>query len=109
MTLGEWLATRTPAPPPALAARLRDVLGDALGRDVADGPDLMLAAAERLVPRLLGGGCRARSAALDLLAADALVTYAFEASSAMPTDLAHRAAESMARIAAIGMAAESRE
>lgn len=108
MTLGEWLSARTPAPPPALAERLRKVLGDALARDAADGPDLMLAAAERLVPRLLGGDCRARTAAIDLLAADALVTYAFEASAEVPSSVTERAERSMSRIAAIGMTSCSR-
>lgn len=103
MTLGDWLSSRTPAPPPALAERLRKVLGDALVRDAGDGPELMLAAAERLVPRLLGGDCRARTAALDLLTADALVTYAFEASCDEPASIGDRAARSMSRIAAAGM------
>ncbi len=70
-----WLESRSPAPPPALRARLRAV--------VTDSPELLpqhlAATGARLVQRVAecdGGG---RELALDLLAADALVTYAFEA------------------------------
>lgn len=77
MTLEQWLATREPAPPPALAERLRALLGaEALGSDIADAPEMLATAAERALGRLLGDGCETRAAALDLLAADALVTLA---------------------------------
>ena len=70
-----WLDTRRPVPPAALRARLEAALtaGDvrlpeqlaALGRVLLDG----------VASRPDGG----RELALDLLAADALITYAFEA------------------------------
>jgi hypothetical protein len=44
-------------------------------------------------------GCTCRAQALELLAADALVTYAFEAASEEPEALAARADEAMRRIA----------
>jgi hypothetical protein len=99
MTVGEWLAARTPRPPDALRARLESQLGDALGDDVREAPSRFLAAGERLVAALLAGGSTTRGSALDLLAADALVTYAFEAASDAPADLAERAADAMVRIA----------
>lgn len=101
MTVGEWLEARTPAPPPALRARLRQQLGAALEDDVREAPSRFLAAGERLVASLLASGSTTRDSALDLLAADALVTYAFEAASESPADLADRAAEAMVRIAAL--------
>ena len=58
--------------------------------------------AERLVGGLLAGDCTSRDCALDLLTADALVTYAFEAAEQSPGDLVPRAAAAMRRIAALG-------
>jgi hypothetical protein len=101
VTVGEWLDARTPTPPPALRARLRQQLGPALGDDVREASSRFLGAGERLVAALLASGSTTRDSALDLLAADALVTYAFEAASESPADLATRAAEAMVRIAAL--------
>jgi hypothetical protein len=101
MTPGEWLSGRTPVPPPALRARLTQAL-----RDVAsaadDLPESYLRAAERLIEELLQGECTSRDSALDLLTADALVTYAFEAASESPESLVPRAAAAMRRIASLG-------
>jgi hypothetical protein len=106
--MGEWLARREPMPPPALRARLEAELGDALRIDAAQAADLCLAAGARVLTSVLyGGGCDAtRESALDLLAADALVTYAFEAAAESPAGLASRATAAMHRIAALGMAPE---
>ena len=70
-----WLDTRRPVPPATLRDRLRHAVHDApdglvahlarLGRELLDG----------VVARPNGG----RELALDLLAADAFATYAFEA------------------------------
>ena len=102
MTLARWLDARRPVPPPVLRARIDAALGDELGREVEDLAETFLVAAEELVSSLLGDGARTRGAALDLLAADALVTYAFEAASERPQELADRAAGAMRRIAALG-------
>jgi hypothetical protein len=48
---------------------------------------------------LLALGCAQRDRALDLLAVDALVTYAFEAASESPDTLASRATNAMMVIA----------
>ena len=94
--LDEWLAARRPAPPPPLARRLREVLGgvepDARG---------CIEAAEGLLTRLLDEDCAARGAALDLLVADALITYAFEIAADDPTSLERVADAAMTRIAAL--------
>jgi hypothetical protein len=102
MTIGEWLATRTPAPPPALLALVRAALGPALAEDAALTADRCIAAAERLVAELLREGRTTRAYAADLLAADALVTYAFEAASADPATLLDRARSAMTRLARLG-------
>jgi hypothetical protein len=104
MTVGEWLALRQPAPPPALVARLEAVLGDDLGAGATTATEVCLRAAERLVAELLRGDCSSRESALDLLTADALVTYAFEAAADAPATLAATASAAMQRIAAIDAA-----
>jgi hypothetical protein len=50
---------------------------------------------------LLGDGCLTRASALDLLAVDAIVTYAFEAAADEPGRLERRASDALARIAAL--------
>lgn len=102
MTVGEWLARAEPSPPDALREHLARTLGAAASRDVAEAPDVLLGAAERLVAELLRENCTTRESALDLLTADALVTFAFEAAADRPADLAQRAAEAMRRMAALG-------
>jgi hypothetical protein len=102
MTIGEWLATRTPAPPAALMARVRDILGDAADDDARFATDRFLDAAERMVAGLLRDGRTGRESAADLLAADALVTYAFEAASVDPGSLLERARTTMVRLARLG-------
>lgn len=97
MTLARWLEHREPAPPPALAERLQSLLAP---YDDADDPtEAMLAAAECLIERLLHDRTASRVAALDLLAVDALVTYAFELASDEPEGLERRADDAMHRIA----------
>jgi hypothetical protein len=102
MTVGDWLALRTPPPPAALRTRIGEALGAAAAMDAADTTDTCLRAAERLVDQLLRGGCTSRESALDLLTADALVTYAFEAAGESPMDLTARAADAMRRMASLG-------
>lgn len=107
MTVGAWLARRTPEPPRALRVRLESALGAALSRDSADATDLFLAAAETVVRGLLRGDARSRESALDLLAADALVTYAFEAAAESPEHLVADASRAMTRLAALAAPAHA--
>lgn len=104
MILARWLDARRPAPPPALRARIDAALGPDLHASADDVTSILLAAGERLVGSLLEEDATSRGSALDLLAADALVTYAFEAASERPAELAGRAATAMSRIAALGSA-----
>ena len=102
MTVGEWLRTRAPQPPEALAVRLDAVLGESLMLSSHQIPEVFLAAGERLVAELLRSNSTSRDSALDLLTADALVTYAFEAASDTPSAIEGRASAAMTRIAALG-------
>jgi hypothetical protein len=105
VTVGEWLAARSPRPPSALEARIACVLADSLALDADALPDICLAAGERLAAELLRSNSTSRDSALDLLTADALLTYAFEAASETPRSIDARAAAAMARIAELGAAA----
>jgi hypothetical protein len=102
MTIGEWLATRTPAPPPLLLDRVRDALGTAANEDARLAADRCVDTAVRVVAHLLRDRRTARESAADLLAADALVTYAFEAAGDDPGRLVDRAQSAMVRLARLG-------
>ena len=88
-----WLETRRPAPPATLRKRLEGSVQDVplpLPAHLAElGRQLLV----RVASHPVGG----RELALDLLAADAFVTYAFEAQAEADIgDLARLAAESVA-------------
>jgi hypothetical protein len=104
MTIGEWLASRAPAAPPLLAARLRELLGAAANDDARYASERCLAIAEATVTGLLREGRIGRESANDLLAADALVTYAFEAAGDDPAkldDFVHAAMLRLGRMGAV--------
>jgi hypothetical protein len=106
MTIGEWLATRTPPPPAPLAERILAALGSAANDPASLAADRCVDAAERVVATLLHEGRTGRESAADLLAADALVTYAFEAASDDPVRLMERGRSAMTRLARLGCAGE---
>ena len=87
-----WLDGRRPAPPPALWAHLEAA--------VTDAPEPVPEHLARLGRELLGRVTRhpagGRELALDLLAADAFVTYAFEAQAEADTSGLARLAEHVA-------------
>jgi hypothetical protein len=70
-----WLEARRPPPPPELRARLEAAVDDA---ELAL-PDHLARLGEQLLARVVQRPEGGRELALDLLAADAFVTYAFEA------------------------------
>jgi len=110
VSVDAWLAGRAPAPPAALAERLR-ALAAAHAPSAEGGAaaaDALLVAAEDVLRRLLREGCGARQSALDLLVADALATYAFEAAAEDPAELPARAERAMIRIAALADAETTR-
>jgi hypothetical protein len=108
VTIAEWLAARRPRPPGALRARIEAELASSLGEDASLATDRLLEAGERMAQLLLRSGSTSRESALDLLAADALVTYAFEAASEAPADLVARATDAMRRIARAGVEIDAR-
>jgi hypothetical protein len=74
------------------------------GAAPAETPESYLAAGERLLRQLLSGDCSSRDCALDLLAADALVTYAFELAANDPSRIGERAQQATVRLAALASA-----
>ncbi len=100
-TVGEWLASLQPSPPPALFERLCAALAAFADLPKSQVPESCLAAGDQLLDELLASGSTARGSALDLLAVDALVTYAFESAADAPSQLEARAARAMSRIAAL--------
>jgi len=101
MTVLDWLQSRTPIPPAAMTARIVTALGSRAGDDAAGASALCLDAAAELLERLLRQDEIGRDAALDLLAADALVTYAFESAAADIELVDDRAVGAMTRLAAL--------
>ncbi|HWZ27330.1 MAG TPA: hypothetical protein VNX15_02125 [Gemmatimonadales bacterium] len=73
--LAAWLSGRRPVPPKALAERLTETVGDEAGAP----PATLAGLGARVLDRVAQATPQDRRQALDLLAADALVTYAFEA------------------------------
>jgi hypothetical protein len=98
-----WLGSRTPAPSPELGGRIAEL---AAPFDAAPGgvADRCLLAAERALQRLLAGSAATRDAALDLLAIDALVTYAFESASDEPHRIIDLARDAMIRLSTVAPA-----
>src|SRR2546428_885670 len=70
-----WLDERRPAPPPALRAHLEAAVVDAPD----PLPEHLARLGSDLLARVASHPAGGREVALDLLAADAFVTYAFEA------------------------------
>lgn len=98
---GQWVAAHAEQPPAALRARLDAILNvESANRDAPVAPAL-LDAGQELLAKILGTGSVHRDAALDLLTADALITYAFEAAADDPSSLDARAAQAMRAIAAV--------
>ena len=99
----EWLASRTPEAPVALLQCVRDLFMSQSDWEKLSRVDAFVEASEVLLRRVLVGGTVARASALDLLAADACVTWAFEAAADDPATIAgcaERATEGIAAIAA---------
>jgi hypothetical protein len=98
-TIGRWLDHLVPAPPAALHARLRELLGVHLDRPVEEVAMACLEVGEARLASLLAERATDRGSALDLLSIDALVTYAFEALAESPDRLEAVATGALARIA----------
>jgi hypothetical protein len=89
---------RAPSPPSALARRMQSALDDASVGGSQPSPEAAMEAALSLLDSLARDPEPSRRGALSLLAADALVTYAFENAANVPDGLEDRAADAMRRI-----------
>jgi len=113
MSTTSWLQARETGVPQALRQRISESLGDegtgetpeglSVGESARTMPEQFLGAARQLLAKTLDARPMSRAQALDLLCADALVTYAFEAAAEDPGQLPARADRAMAEIAALAM------
>jgi hypothetical protein len=91
MTIADWMSTRTPLPPAALRERISFRLGTDANAPAEQARLVCTRAATRTISQLIAGGACARDQAIDLLAADALITYAIEAetteAASLPVEL----------------------
>lgn len=104
--IDQWLDKRSEPAPPTLRVRIAHAVDAVRGNRAQSVADISAHAGAQLLERLLAEGCAARSAAPDLLAADALVTYAFEAAADEENrgarELGERASRTMLDIARLG-------
>ena len=75
----DWLEARRPVPPDALRARLEVAVSDADVSSLVPLPDQLALLGREVLERVAGRPDGGRELALELLAADAFITYAFEA------------------------------
>ena len=90
----DWLSSRAPAPPAALAKRINETVGEA-----TCPPEMLPATLVERALTLLKSINSDRESADDLLAADALITYAMEAAAESCADLDSIAARAAMDIA----------
>ena len=94
----DWLEARRPVPPDALRACLEAAVADAELPSPVPLPDQLARLGRRLLGRVAGRPDGGRELALELLGADAFITYAFEAQAELDAaglaTLAGRIAES---------------
>ena len=100
-TVGGWFDALMPAPPEGLRVRLAALLQPFAHLPVQQVPEACLDAGEQLLEELLASGSTSRATALDLLAVDSLITYAFQAAADEPALMEARTARALARIAAL--------
>jgi hypothetical protein len=98
-----WLRSRVPAAPQALVTCIVTLFEGHPEWGSLARADAFVEASELLLRRVLVGNAASRASALDLLAADSCVTYAFEAAADEPDSIAIRAREAKLRIAAIAV------
>jgi len=97
-----WLAARQPEPPADLAAKLAQCVDAAPEAVLAGGsvPEVIGALGTWLLQSVVERQRTAHDTAMDLLAADAFVTYAFEAASEEGTDVTGLANQLLTKVRA---------
>lgn len=99
-----WIAARQPEAPERLVERVGEVLEANPAWGTLPVAEALLRAGESLLELVLNARTDvARESALDLLAADACVTWAFEAAADDPATIGTRAREAMRRIAEVAL------
>ena len=89
-----WLGTRRPTPPATLTARIERAVREAPADVTALRiPEALLAIGRALLEGVAGQPDAKRPYALDLLAADAFITYAFEAQAELDLEGLNHLAE----------------
>ena len=78
MTIREWLSARASAAPSALNSRILEIVGRQAELPATGATTVFIEAARDTLQRLVDDEQYGRDGALDLLAADALMTYAYE-------------------------------
>lgn len=102
MSHASWVGAAGSESPGALVARVVEVLAAHPDWESLPTAEALLKAGEELLASVLGHGeGEGREVALDLLAADACVTWAFEAAADEPGTLPERAESAMQRIAEV--------
>lgn len=81
MTVRQWVAQHSAQVPEALTARVIELLGARADEPASHAGEVCLSAARQSLDQLLSSGRYQRDSALDLLAVDALTTFAFEHAS----------------------------
>ena len=99
MSLQFWLDARLPEAPAALRGRIAELVAEHPEWETMPRQHALMAASEILMNDVLAAAPKDRDAALDLLAGDACVTYAFEAAADAPAELGALADQAMQRIA----------
>ena len=101
MTVGGWLNGREPAPPHRLAVRIEVATRAQAEQPASRATESLLDVCESLLREVVARPAAGRESALDLLAADALATYALEAAADAPESLERCARDAMRRLAAL--------
>jgi len=100
----DWILANAPDIPPELVSRVRLVLERNTGWEELALPEALLLAGDELLASVLrAGNGEARAGAMDLLSADACVTWAFEIASGEPGTLSARAESAIQRIAEVAL------
>jgi len=94
-----WLASRVPVAPPALVRCVQETFAAHPEWEGLDRTAALVEAAGALRDAVLRGAPASRDSALLLLAADACVTYAFEAAADAPATLVARARQAERQLA----------
>jgi hypothetical protein len=101
MSPGEWLHERTPGAPHLLRERMAGAVADCSGSGEEKIAVLLRNSAAQLVDGILTRKDASRGSAIDLLAADALITYSCEAACDDPDNLVDVVNGSIAAMVAV--------